>query len=503
MNTSRITGDATWKPCLNKAAALILDIYEYEDSKLTEEQLAAKREIPKFWEKDWTYDLTSGLFCAMYLPKMEGDLGPLDVCPPALVFRGSETQHEDIEEIAVTADINYVARVGGWEVASGRVPVPVISASEKISQLQTTEQVRASGMTEQLLIQPSAGRIALTLDAGWLADWNLEIDWNGSASLFFGNSGDWPTNMSQALGHFPKQYEQAIVAAKRAAQDAVNDWNGRLMIIGHSLGGGLASAAALAAKAKFPDLAVRSNVYNAAGLHQITAQQAQSRLSEASAAGISTNLIAGDVLTSAQTPGLIPLISDILRWGNVTLPPAIPSSAPSRGRSPGGTVMFDRGKAGGRQHPKKWDPLAILFPIDRQELVNGDLATIKGLFGIASSSPDFNAFADGTVRWLVRGLTGTDQSVNWQLLRDVWQAGFPMFVEAFRNAAPLIMQTAPLPDAAFPRVTIPGQNPQTRLAEQFFNSLLRDLIEFAQIMIRSVDYHMWDVCAHTFELDPP
>lgn len=424
MNTTRITGDAQWKPCLNKAAMLIIDIYDYPDKKLTPALQAAKREIPKHWEEGWTRDLPSGLYCTMYLPKMEGELGPLDVCPPALVFRGSEMQHEDISEIAVTADITYTASVQGWgEVASGRAPVPIISANETYSAMQSTQQLRATaGLTEQLLIQPSAGTERLTLEAGWLGDWTLEVAWAGTASLFFGSTGDWPTNISQALGNLPEQYREAIKAARNAAAEAMVDWNGRLMIIGHSLGGGLAATAALAAKSAQPELALRCNTFNASGVHSRTAKEAKSKLSEASAAGISANAVSGDVLTSVQTRGLVPLVSDILRWGFVELPPSIPSSSPNRGVSPGGSPGM---MMSGLERAPEWQPLPVLFPLQNQTLVSGDMATLREALGHAASAPDFSHFAGDLIRWLVRGLTGTDNRVNWRLLRDVWQAGFP------------------------------------------------------------------------------
>jgi hypothetical protein len=77
--------------------------------------------------------------------------------------------------------------------------------------------------------------------------WELEFD-------------DWWNNIKQGLGWSAPQY----TAAMRIG-DAVGDAVGRsqLIVTGHSLGGGLASAAALVAD-------VRADTFNAAGLHEYT-----------------------------------------------------------------------------------------------------------------------------------------------------------------------------------------------------------------------------------------
>jgi pimeloyl-ACP methyl ester carboxylesterase len=77
--------------------------------------------------------------------------------------------------------------------------------------------------------------------------WQLEYD-------------DWLNNIKQGLGWSAPQYTAAM-----ALGDAVGDAVGqtRLIVTGHSLGGGLASAAALVA-------GVRADTFNAAGLHEYT-----------------------------------------------------------------------------------------------------------------------------------------------------------------------------------------------------------------------------------------
>jgi pimeloyl-ACP methyl ester carboxylesterase len=71
---------------------------------------------------------------------------------------------------------------------------------------------------------------------------------------------DWLNNIKQGLGWSAPQYTAAMEIG-RAVGRAVGQT--RLIVTGHSLGGGLASAAALVA-------GVRADTFNAAGLHEYT-----------------------------------------------------------------------------------------------------------------------------------------------------------------------------------------------------------------------------------------
>lgn len=68
---------------------------------------------------------------------------------------------------------------------------------------------------------------------------------------------DWQTDLAQALGFLPSQYEKAIEIGKKVAQHVGSD---NLVLTGHSLGGGLAAAASLATGAS-------AITFNAAGVH--------------------------------------------------------------------------------------------------------------------------------------------------------------------------------------------------------------------------------------------
>ena len=72
--------------------------------------------------------------------------------------------------------------------------------------------------------------------------------------------GDWQTNLVQGTGFVGAQYKQAIRDAKKIVK---NNPGKRIRFVGHSLGGGLASAAASAVKRK-------AITFNASGVHRNT-----------------------------------------------------------------------------------------------------------------------------------------------------------------------------------------------------------------------------------------
>lgn len=487
---------------------LILDIYNYPDEVLTEELRAEKAGLWDYWEKGWKEDLDSGMFCQMYYPKITGDLTPLDVCPPVLVFRGSEMNKADIEEIAVHIELDCTVTATGLpgmflETMRFSPIIPALSASKRFAPSATRADLRKAGLAEQPLILHSSGQEVISFSSLGIGMGNITINWTGSASLFYGQKGDWPTNIAQGLGDFvPQQYIEAIEVAATAAAEAMDNWNGRLMILGHSLGGGLASAAALAAKKAEPDLALRCNTYNAAGLHAETAWEAGgSSLSEAAGAGITANCVKSDILTSIQTPGLVPLLSDVLRWAGITLPPAIPTSAPTHGYSPGGKpgMMFT-----GFERAPKWEALPFLFPLRRQNLVEGDLKTIQKVFSAAADAHDFSNFVGNMLGMLFRELGDSKGRLRSWHLYDFYKAQDLFATQFTLNGAWMladIQQPPPLKN--FPFVNFGDSAYMREQVQPFINGLLRDSTELGQIMRASVDYHMWDACAYTFLLEPP
>ena len=112
---------------------------------------------------------------------------------------------------------------------------------------------------------------------------------------------NWTANAKQALGFASTQYEQGIRLAKAVHSHGLVD--GNVLFVGHSLGGGIASAAAFATGG-------RAITFNAAGLHS------SHRVRTAGA--IRAHYVRGEILTALQ------------QW--TPLPNAVGSPIPHSGR---------------------------------------------------------------------------------------------------------------------------------------------------------------------------
>ncbi len=127
----------------------------------------------------------------------------------------------------------------------------------------------------------------------------FESDINGEIMLTYRgtNNGvtgkqDWLANGMQGVGMKTAHYEQAMELAK----DVNIELEGNFVIVGHSLGGGLASAATAVTGAK-------SYTYNAAGLHPETAVREGGMANDATGKLIQTRAVEGEVLTGTQRYG--------------------------------------------------------------------------------------------------------------------------------------------------------------------------------------------------------
>ncbi len=103
---------------------------------------------------------------------------------------------------------------------------------------------------------------------------------------------DAKANLLQGVGRETDQYDQAMRLAKLTNKAL----EGSFSTVGHSLGGGLASAGTAVT-------GVKGYTYNAAGLHSKTAARKGGMSNEASAKLIQTRAVKGEVLTGAQRHG--------------------------------------------------------------------------------------------------------------------------------------------------------------------------------------------------------
>lgn len=112
---------------------------------------------------------------------------------------------------------------------------------------------------------------------------------------------DWVTNASQGMGMKSDQYNQAMYLATKV-KDVISP---APVIVGHSLGGGLASAAVSATK-------LPGFTFNAAGLHENTVARGGGASRVDTATLIKTQAVDGEILTLVQdyaTPLLPGLLS--------------------------------------------------------------------------------------------------------------------------------------------------------------------------------------------------
>lgn len=119
---------------------------------------------------------------------------------------------------------------------------------------------------------------------------NYVITFKGTDML---SGEDWSTNARQGLGRETAYYNQAMEIGT-TANDAAP---GRVSFVGHSLGGGLASAASAATGAP-------GHTYNAAGLHPRTVERFGGEITED--LPVQAYYVEGDILNAAQDSTPIP-----------------------------------------------------------------------------------------------------------------------------------------------------------------------------------------------------
>jgi hypothetical protein len=177
-------------------------------------------------------------------------------------------------------------------------PASEISLPEGWSRV-SAEELESKGIDAELLHNSKAG-----FDAGIYRGPNGEI-----ALAFCGTdqAKDWVPNIGQGIGLETKQYEYAI----KLAQHAKGIYGSDLILSGHSLGGGLASAAAVVSN-------IPAVTYNSAGVHNNTFERAELDAAEAKAYAaeglvrsynvkneLLTHLQEGSLITSGLMPNAI------------------------------------------------------------------------------------------------------------------------------------------------------------------------------------------------------
>lgn len=203
------------------------------------------------------------------------------------------------------------------------------------------EQIAAMGLGNSQTVLQSGGQSKVpALGAAqrafeYLTNSEIWARYSATASLFYDEGGDWGANVTQAMGSVGAQYEEVAAAVDSAISTAEQRGN-RLNITGHSLGGGLAQAAAMYCHKTYPHIRLKCVHFNAAGLHETTAKDVSGALlSDAQNFPMFAQNVAGELLTSVQTPGTFPLVWNIFNWQGQKIPPALGISDKRRAISPG------------------------------------------------------------------------------------------------------------------------------------------------------------------------
>jgi len=412
-NTTRTLGKATDSPCIKKATALLFHNYQTLKENLCEALQPYAYdgdEVDKLWDEAEVWDgdagrntNVAGFYASLYTPK-DGN-----GCPPVLVFRG--TKLEDIRGFAVSGEIGVRLKSMPASVLFGYVPkayshrflVPVgaklqglMGENAEVSKPALAQLVTKEGWSKlyQTGKQESFKRGFATLP--------FELDPFVDFTLWGKEEGDWAANLLQGTGKISKQYIEVKKIIKKVAPMIQADWDNRLIITGHSLGGGLASVAGLYCKEYFPEINdLTCPTYDAAGVHNATLRELRVSKENSAAARVLGHSVADEVLTSLQSDAdLLPLISSFIRYTGIAVPKAVGELSPTQGVSPGflGGAKGEAKKKEGNPHAKPLaaagDKIPDLLPIENQNLIKGKsaLAHFTNLSGLASSASGFKEF---------------------------------------------------------------------------------------------------------------
>ena len=376
VDTTTVLGEAESKFCLDHATFMIHDNYGRNPSDMQPESRQAMQDVDRLWNKVTTgaigVEKPSGFYATLYTPKDGND------CPPTLALRG--TVFHDARGIAIALRIKAYPAFApdrseefafgfapGYEAPG--VPVTELTWRDRVGWVETltsqgrwlelfSHQSLNTRVQRRLTVVPPA--IARLIPADYrdiVIEATLELWLNR-------DQGDWATNVIQGIGAETAQYGDELKAAVTDAVLEAQNFDNKLRITGHSLGGGMASAAALHAKAISPETTVWGLGYDSAGVHPNTAARLESSNSRAFEARITTRAVEDEVLTSMEKRSdFVPLASSAIRYTGSSMPPPIGTYVERKGVSPGAF--------GGTTFAPKWGEMPNLLRIEDQTLISG------------------------------------------------------------------------------------------------------------------------------------
>lgn len=180
-------------------------------------------------------------------------------------------------------------------------------------ELATGTELAAIGLTENMLSSPQSEFRAEVYTRDIAGQTSYVVSFRGTQS-----GSDWAANLKQGAGFQTDHYNRALEIGRRV----IVPEGARVTLTGHSLGGGLASAASLAAE-------IDAVTFNAAGLSQTTLGEAQTiagRDGRIDVPDISAFYVRGEILSTLQDGGdrmVGALIGGLFGARNLDMPEAV------------------------------------------------------------------------------------------------------------------------------------------------------------------------------------
>lgn len=271
----------------------------------------------------------------------------------------------------------------------------------------------------------------------------------------------------------------------------MNEYGGRLIITGHSLGGGLATCAGIRIRAlsEFDDLKVHVRGYNPAGLHGNTAQRAGGTLSSANTVPTRLEHVKDEMLNSLQAK-IVPILNPLLRLGGQSMPRPVPTPVSVPGISPGemavSTLIMNYADYG--------QALPVLYPLSAsQALSGGNLGHIEAISSIISGATTVRQLVVEFIEYALRGLGGGTMLDSNQLkelgaLQDTFNLPDDFMSD---------MTNAFLHGGTPPHLNL-GDTPYlNNMVEPFVNDLITQVAGLGRILLASGLYHTFPPCATT------
>lgn len=424
MASASVRGHAGLNYCTTKASCLLFDVYERANRSIPADMVHRVVDAKNRWDRIFTTSEPQSGYCANFYGSQgsEADRRSGKVCPPALVFRGSDMTKEELSGIAASIDIKYYLDISSMKIwGSEKELKPFFKVLSADRELKTLEHLIEKGFEKTDVSKEEKGNIRFPILLGGrgisMYSPMVNVHFVASVAIWTKDKGDWATNIRQGLGLKTTQYNLLAKAdTERAGEIAMSEWGGRLIILGHSLGGGLASLAACIVQKMYPTLHLTARTFNAAGLNSGTAAQCQTTLG---AANIQSYAVQSEILTSLQKQprSPLPLFAHILRWSEKKMSDAISTVSEVSG-------------------PKK---LTALWPLSGDEF--GHLTALERM---ASHCNNLREFVEMITYYLFSKEFGSSYSVRLASISNEFNKASSIFLESIdRHLLDAVAETFP------------------------------------------------------------